>query len=97
MSKNPKKSFQRFTVSANSQCICAFGAEKNCVVGETTCIVWVCALPYCLGQYSACVCLVYMLLGRIVGVGCVEEEEEECQKGGYRLVYVGKCKCTSCD
>lgn len=41
MSKNPKKSFQRFTVSANSQCICAFGADKNCVVGETTCIVWV--------------------------------------------------------
>ena len=34
MSKNPKKSFQRFAVSPNSQCICAFGSDKNCVVGE---------------------------------------------------------------
>lgn len=32
--KQAPKSFQRFNVSQNSQCICAFGSDKNSVVGE---------------------------------------------------------------
>ena len=55
MSKNPKKSFQRFAVSPNSQCICAFGSDKNCVVGE---YMFVCTLLLlCGGKYICLVCI----------------------------------------
>ena len=58
-SRNPKKSFQRFNVSANSQCICAFGADKNCVVGEN----------------MFCVCTLLVLFGgshvHMFGLWCV--------------------------